>query len=143
MIQICLPYLDPALWQTRTKILQITYGFSCTCPSCRFLSRLEPLPDLPEGTAEVEKLATELRAFVGISPGLESLPQIQWDNIPPSLHCVLREEYMSQVSESFSKASHEGQYVAAIDSGLTLLALYDLAYPQNYPQIGETILSFI
>lgn len=43
---------------------------------------------------------------------------------------------MQNLSERFSKASHEGQYEVALESGLTLLSLYMIVYPENYPQIG-------
>jgi len=43
---------------------------------------------------------------------------------------------MEQLSDRFGKASHEGEYNIAIESGATLLALYLLVYPKNYPQIG-------
>lgn len=44
---------------------------------------------------------------------------------------------MQNLSERFSKASHEGQYEMALESGLTLLSLYMIVYPENYPQIGS------
>jgi hypothetical protein len=50
---------------------------------------------------------------------------------------MLREGYMGGLSETFSKASHEGQYDLALESGETLLSLYLLIYPLNYPQIGK------
>lgn len=50
---------------------------------------------------------------------------------------MLREGYMAGLSETFSKASHEGQCDLALESGLTLLSLYLLIYPPNYPQIGK------
>ena len=45
--------------------------------------------------------------------------------------------FRSTLSETFSKSSHEGDYTQAADSGITLLALYLLIYPRNYPQIGS------
>jgi SET and MYND domain-containing protein len=60
------------------------------------------------------------------------------DLFPIFLHPVLRESYLADLSERFSYASHEGQAEAALESGLTLLALYLLIYPMNYPQIGAS-----
>lgn len=45
---------------------------------------------------------------------------------------------MAGISEIFSQTSHEGQYNIALESGITLLSLYILIYPINYPQIGKT-----
>jgi SET and MYND domain-containing protein len=60
------------------------------------------------------------------------------DLFPQSLHPALRESYLADLSERFGRASHEGQAEAALESGLTLLALYLLIYPLNYPQIGAS-----
>lgn len=80
-----------------------------------------------------------LRNYVGIDSALgPNLPVPSLENLPASLRCVLHESYMEQVSERFSKASHEGDYGVAVTSGLTLLALYLLIYPKNYPQIGRS-----
>jgi hypothetical protein len=78
-----------------------------------------------------------LRNYIGINVvlGLE-LPAPSLD-LPAALQCVLHESYMEQLSEQFSKASHEGDYDISIRSGITLLALYLLIYPRNYPQIGK------
>lgn len=59
------------------------------------------------------------------------------NNCPPELYPVLDEQFLPTLSENFSRASHEGDYELALSSGRTLLALYAVLYPQNYPQIGE------
>jgi SET and MYND domain-containing protein len=66
---------------------------------------------------------------------LPTTPQLE--KLPVGLSCVLREDYISGLSEEFSKASHEGDYAVALNAGLTLLALYVVVYPPNYPQIGK------
>ena len=58
---------------------------------------------------------------------------------PPELYSVLGEQFLPTLSEAFSRASHEGPYDVALSHGRTLLALYLLLYPQNYPQIGECL----
>jgi len=62
--------------------------------------------------------------------------------IPRKLLCVFHESYLANLSETFSKASHGGAHDLALDVGVTLLALYVLIYPPNYPQIGEHFSSF-
>jgi hypothetical protein len=87
---------------------------------------------------EFSTLGRRLRDFVDIDfqhgPGLPFRPI---ESTPPALYPVLREVYLTRLSSTFSKSSHQGQYNLAIDSGMTLLALYVLIYPSNYPQIGE------
>lgn len=138
MHQVCIPYLDPALHESRQRILEISYGFKCHCPSCLFLGAVGPLPGLPIGETAIFPLEKALRDLVGFVPVLAPvLPERSIEDTPPSLYCLLREGYMSGLSEAFSKASHEGQYDLAFESGVTLLSLYLLVYPSNYPQIGE------
>jgi len=137
--EICIPYLDPALSETRSKIFQISYGFKCACRSCTFLNTLIPLSPVPTGGSDRMRLAGELRQFAGIHPGITSLPTTQLEKLPAGLGCVLMEDYISSLSEEFSKASHEGVYTVAFDVGLTLLAIYVVIYPANYPQIGKLI----
>ena len=135
---MCLPYLDPALHESRRQILEISYGFKCQCPSCLFLGAIGPLPELPIDQTEISSLEKSLRALAGFVPDLVyTLPKRSIEDISPSLYCMLREDYMGGLSEMFSKASHEGQYDLALESGVTLLALYLLIYPPNYPQIGK------
>lgn len=136
--QVCLPYLDPALLQSRQQMFDLTYGFRCTCSSCQFMETLGQIPCPPTSADELRSVARMVREFVGVNSlsyaGLPSRPQTP---IPRPLFCVYHEEYLSVVSETFSKASHEGQYDLALDYGLTLLAVYIMIYPANYPQIGE------
>ncbi|KAF8903151.1 hypothetical protein CPB84DRAFT_1814772 [Gymnopilus junonius] len=139
--QICLPYLDPALLQTRQQILEISYGFKCRCPSCSFLNRAEPLPEPPIDPKELSNREIQLRNFVGfvLRTGVE-LPKISIETTLPALRCFLRESYMADLSNQFRDASHESQYDLAFESGITLLSLYLLVYPENYPQIGMHLL---
>jgi len=136
--QVCLPYLDPALLQSRQQMFDLTYGFRCTCSSCQFMETLGQIPSPPSSLGELRAVAVMVREFVGVNSltytGLPSRPQTP---TPQPLFCVFNEAYLSTLSEAFSKASHEGQYDLALDSGLTLLAVYIMIYPANYPQIGE------
>jgi hypothetical protein len=83
-------------------------------------------------------LGDSLREYIGVSDvvGVD-LPTPSLSDLPLELQCVLHESYTEQLSEQFSKASHERDYITASVSGRTLLALYLLIYPTNYPQIGE------
>uniref|UniRef100_A0A8H7XZH3 SET domain-containing protein n=1 Tax=Psilocybe cubensis TaxID=181762 RepID=A0A8H7XZH3_PSICU len=139
--EICLPYLDPALLQTREQILEISYGFKCNCSSCSFLGHIGPLGEIPTDSNELSTLENQLRSFVAFNPMSDtSLPAITMEELPPALHCFLRESYMTSLSEKFSNASHDGQFDVALESGATLLALYIVIYPTNYPQIGMHLL---
>ena len=130
--------MDPALSETRGRVLQLSYGFKCGCPSCKFMDSILPLPGIPTQEKDLADLASQLRDFAGVHTGISSLPTPQIQEIPPILHCVLREDYMTRLSEEFSRASHEGDYAPALSTGLTLLALYLIVYPPNYPQIGKS-----
>jgi hypothetical protein len=136
--QICLPYVDPALLQSRQQIFQLTYGFKCTCRSCVFLQKLGPAPELPTDFSLIGQLlrkhvfrsGVQVDAFTrGNSLTLETLPA----NLSP----IQQETFLASLSEVFSKASHEGPYDIALETGLNLLALYVIIYPRNYPQIGR------
>lgn len=119
-------------------MFDLTYGFRCRCSSCQFVETLGPIPSPPSKPDQFRTTAEMIREFVGVNnlnhSGLPSRPQ---KALPRPLLCIFHEAYLSNLSETFSKASHEGQYDLALDSGLTLLALYIMIYPVNYPQIGE------
>jgi SET and MYND domain-containing protein len=137
---LCITYLDPALLQSKHQILELSYGFTCSCPSCQFIKRIGTLPELPTDSGELSALGRELRDFVGIDfQRGSSLPIRPIESTPPVLYPVLRQEYLTSLSSTFSESSHQGQYTLAIDSGIKLLSLYVLIYPSNYPQIGEYI----
>ena len=96
---------------------------------------------MPTGETDRTGLAGELRQFAGVrDAGIASLPTPRLEHLPVGLRCVLREDYLSSLSEEFSRASHEGDHAVALDTGLTLLALYVVLYPPNYPQIGMHLL---
>lgn len=88
-------------------------------------------------------MAKDLRDFTGIHFDLNSLPTPVIEDMPRAVQYVLREAFITMVSEKFSEASHKGNYGVAIDTGLTLLALYVVIYPPNYPQIGESSLEYL
>lgn len=141
--QICIPYLDPAMTQSRHQIFELTYGFRCDCSSCLYIRSLGTLPELPTEPTELDDLGRQLREFVGIKDALllaPTLPTKSLESTPSSLHAVFHEAYMSSLSETFSRCSHDGEYDIALDTGITLLALYILIYPSNYPQIGMHLL---
>lgn len=123
--------------QTRQQIFDLTYGFQCTCPSCVEIKSFGSIPPPPNDPDELLTVSRCLRAFVGIETSFSNLPRKPRETIPRLLHCVFHETYLSNLSEVFSKASHESQYDLAIDAGVTLLGAYILIYPPNYPQIGK------
>ncbi|KAG2155164.1 uncharacterized protein EDB93DRAFT_1131585 [Suillus bovinus] len=141
--EICIPYVDPALIESRQQIFELTYGFSCTCPSCNFISTLGSIPPLPGSEAALAKLDNALQTFCFPSPDIDDhtlLVGCSLPDLPENLHRVLRESYLSRLTDAFSKSSHEGSYHVALNVGLTVLAVYILIYPENYPQIGMHLL---
>ena len=138
VLQVCIPYIDPALMQTRHKVFQITYGFTCDCPTCTFLRQVGQIPEPLLGQGDLAQLGSKLRELVGVEHYLKTgkLEKKTLEDLPKPLRSVLNESYMAELSEAFSESSHEGNYAKAADSGVTLLALYLLVYPKNYPQIG-------
>lgn len=141
-----MPYLDPALpLDIRQGALQTNYGFTCVCELCTFQQAQVPIPHLPSAPEDVHTLEQKLCEFVashvlqldpcGQSPAGQG--RDVFSTYPSELNALLNDSYLPTLSEQFSKASHEGDYVLALSSGRTLLALYAVVYPPNYPQIGE------
>jgi len=137
--EICLPYLDPALLQSRQQIFQLTYGFECRCPSCLFFEKVGPIPNPPTDAGERDELALELMQFMKATPH-DGLTLTDSVSFPADLRAVFHESFVTYVAETFRTASHDGPYATALKSGKTLLALYRLIYPPNYPQIGMHLL---
>ena len=124
------------------------YGFTCTCPFCTFVQDIGVVPEPPKTSTLRAKMERQLRRYVFPDDPLRDLATIHQFNLkkesfPQALHPVLQEPYLADLSERFSRASHEGQAVVALETGLTLLALYALIYPENYPQIGKGFHSFL
>ncbi|KAF9493182.1 SET domain-containing protein [Pleurotus eryngii] len=136
--EICIPYLDPALLQTRQQIFQLTYGFQCTCISCEGLKSVGPIPEVPQDPARLVALEYRLRTYVGVDDlehyVLRTKPITQ--SLPPEISYFLKEDYIEHLSGVFGQSSHDGPYDRALESGVTLLAIYLLIYSENYPQIG-------
>ncbi|KIK52040.1 hypothetical protein GYMLUDRAFT_50106 [Collybiopsis luxurians FD-317 M1] len=133
--EICIPYLDPALIQTRTSIFELTYGFTCSCPSCQVVRDVGTVPEPPEDSEEFRNICTRLREFAK-GTGQSPLFTGNSSKFPINLACVLHESFITSLSDKFSQASHDGPYDIAMEASDTLLALYWLIYPPNYPQIG-------
>lgn len=141
--EICIPYVDPALMEFRQQIFEFTYGFSCTCSSCNFISTLGSIPSLPDSEAALAELDSNLQSFCfpsGDADDRTLLLGLTLPDLPENLHPVLRESYLLRLTDAFSRSSHEGSYHIALDVGLTVLAVYLLIYPENYPQIGMHLL---
>lgn len=148
--QITIPYLDPALpLDTRTDALRMNYGFTCGCEFCSFQRQLGSIKPLPADASLVHALEDKLRAHVAArSPNTDShgpsspSNATPWVDLPADLYPLFNEGYLPQLSETFSRTSHEGEYEAALSSGRTLSAYYAVVYPPNYPQIGAFIPDF-
>jgi SET and MYND domain-containing protein len=141
--EICIPYVDPALIESRQQIFKFTYGFSCTCPSCNFISTLDSIPSLPVSEAALAELDNTLQTFCFPSGDIDDptlLVGLSLPDLPENLHPVFRESYLLRLTDAFSISSHEGSYHIALDVGLTVLAVYLLIYPENYPQTGMHLL---
>ncbi|KZP33583.1 hypothetical protein FIBSPDRAFT_720739 [Athelia psychrophila] len=138
--EICMPYLDPALYQTRQQIFNLTYGFTCTCRSCAFALNVGSIPEPPKDGTTRRKLEESLRDFVfptlQAQPFSLKLPAARFETVPDALLPVLHESFLGSLTEIFSAASHDGPYSQALDVGATILAVYSVLYPPNYPQIG-------
>ncbi|KAH9891581.1 SET domain-containing protein [Cubamyces lactineus] len=139
--EITIPYLDPALpYQTRREALRVNYDFECRCRLCTFQGGIEPVerPHEP-GTDGSRRMEAALRTFALGSDGetvqVPTVPGL-FEETPTQLRPVFHESYLPALAELFSKTSHEGPFSDAIEAGLTLLALYVLVYPPNYPQTG-------
>lgn len=146
MTQICISYIDPALpYETRREVLNQSYGFTCECDRCRTEAELLPLPAAPSQLAPAELL---LRDFVFpdlsksgriLMPFSSSLPlrQDNVDQFPRNILSLLDQKYLPALSEAFSSASHGGRHNEGVTKGATLLALYFVLYPGNYPLVGK------
>ncbi|KAJ6477438.1 hypothetical protein C8R47DRAFT_1020498 [Mycena vitilis] len=138
--EICLPYLDPALLQSRQQIFQLSYGFDCRCSSCIFFEKVGPIPSPPMDQSERDRLGLKLLEFVKTAPQDGMKLATSSSPFPSDLLPVFHESFITHTAETFRNASHDGQYEIALPAGQILLALYRLIYPPNYPQIGMHLL---
>ncbi|KAF8557564.1 hypothetical protein OG21DRAFT_1406979 [Imleria badia] len=141
--EICIPYVDPALVETRQHMFRFTYGFMCTCPSCTAFKLLDISQPVPEKSA-LESLSSRLCEFVfpDSHPDAIRLPssQVHLETVPAEILRIFRESCLTSLCESFSAFSHDGPFESALKIGLTILAFYVVIYPPNYPQIGMHLL---
>jgi len=114
------------LLQSRRKIFEITYGFTCTCSSCLSLNAVGTIPE-PSSDA-LPGLSEQLSDFAQHNSEIRALPS--------ELRPVLHESFLARLSDQFSATSHDGPYEEALQTGKFILALYTLIYPPNYPQTG-------
>ncbi|KAJ8590047.1 SET domain-containing protein [Rhizopogon salebrosus TDB-379] len=141
--EICIPYVDPALIDSRQQITKFTYGFSCICPSCISINAIGTIPPLPVSEATLADLDNALQRFCIPSGDIDEktlLAGSALQELPENLYCVLHEGYLSRLTDIFSRSSHEGSYRVALHVGLSVFAVYLLIYPANYPQIGIHLL---
>ncbi|KAK7048370.1 hypothetical protein R3P38DRAFT_2868936 [Favolaschia claudopus] len=138
--EICLPYLDPALLQTRQQIFRLTYGFECHCLSCLFVERVGRIPEPPPDERDRKDLARRLKQFMEATPHDGLTLSNDPASFPSDLLAIFHESFITYAAETFRNASHDGPYSTAFDWGESLGHLYRLIYPPNYPQIGMHLL---
>lgn len=124
------------MMQSRQQIFEFSYGFRCTCRSCQFLAGLDHAPMAPRDEPHRSAIARALREYTGITPVNIRLRNEVPASVPAILSDAFHEDFLTHLSNAFGEASHAGRYHDALDSGLSVLALYSLIYPANYPQIG-------
>ncbi|KAI0050375.1 hypothetical protein FA95DRAFT_620593 [Auriscalpium vulgare] len=135
--EVCIPYLDPALpLEDRTRALDVSYGFLCACSLCFFQRQLEISPTTEHEFADFVPLLHKFTGCVLSQPPPRHDSQRDFAVMPKYLHTFFARDVLPGLSESFSEASHQGSVAVALSKGHTLLALYLLVYPPNYPQIG-------
>jgi len=144
-LQILIPYVDPALLETRQKMFKFTYGFTCTCASCRALDSIMPPPiDFEDISAHCTALRRHVFPAVTPDNPIIGLPDTPPDpsTFPRELQNILQEPLLAKLCELFRNASHDGPLEVAQEAGLAVLAFYVLIYPPNYPQIGTLSFPF-
>ncbi|KAA1469842.1 SET domain-containing protein [Dentipellis sp. KUC8613] len=137
--EVSIPYLDPALpLADRQRDLQMSYGFSCRCALCAFQKQIS-IPDGSVNSESLIKATRHLHEYTGCD--LAHMPAMleklrDYNDIPEDLWPFFDRSVIPALSEPFSQASHDGSYDVALRTGQTLLAVYLLVYPPNFPQTG-------
>jgi hypothetical protein len=142
-LQITIPYLDPATpYRDRASLLQSNYGFVCRCDLCETSRARWPdeahIPPPPSSATGLRSFGQTLRSFVFDSSDRARDVSL-FKELPEALNPAMHPLYLPALSEAFSKSSHEGPLVDALNVGRTLLALYRIIYPANFPMIGQCI----
>ncbi|KAI0304357.1 hypothetical protein B0F90DRAFT_1704858 [Multifurca ochricompacta] len=112
----------------RQRALAAIYGFSCSCSFCAFQKIIVPSPSDGAISPRTKQCLLEFTRCFTSAPKLLHDSLQDFSRIPETLYTLL--------AESFSSKSHGTEVESALPDGLTLLALYCLIYPPNYPQIG-------
>ncbi|VDC04463.1 unnamed protein product [Peniophora sp. CBMAI 1063] len=136
--EVCIPYTDPALdIESRTRGLEGQGGFTCACKLCTWQRRVMPSVARPDQ----ETLAAHRSALLEFAHcRFEDPPLVQdlerdYDQIPTELYPFLHESVLPSYTEAFGEAAGDTEQAdKALDVGLTVLAMYTLIYPPNYPQ---------
>ena len=134
--------MDPALpLGDRERALDVIYGFSCSCPLCDFQRTITPL-------LSDDGISPQTRQhLLEFTQCLTNVAHTHWDTlqdflrVPALLHSLFHSSILPSLAESFSSKSHGPEPESALYDGLTLLGLYRLIYPPNYPQIGRLVTS--
>ena len=132
--------MDPALpFGDRERALDIIYGFSCSCTLCDFQRTITPLlSDSDISLQSRQRLLEFTECLTNVThTHRDTLPD--FSKIPASLHYLFHPSILPRLAESFSSKSHGPAPESALHDSLTLLGLYHLIYPPNYPQIGWPI----
>ncbi|KAI0315809.1 SET domain-containing protein [Amylostereum chailletii] len=136
--EITIPYIDPALpSQDRDRALKINYDFTCDCPLCVFQRKVDV--SRPIEGSDLQRARALLISFTGCNiaqPPPNPVHLQDFSKVPDALLPFLHPSVLPDLSEVFSRTSHDGSLDIALDVGQTLLAIYFLIYPPNYPQTG-------
>ena len=132
--------MDPALpFGDRERALDVIYGFSCSCPLCDFQRTITPLlSDSDISPQSRHHLLEFTECLTDVAHTHRDTLQ-DFSKIPASLHSLFHPSILPRLAESFSSKSHGPAPESALHDGLTLLGLYHLIYPPNYPQIGRLL----
>jgi hypothetical protein len=89
---------------------------------------------LPSDLADFEARLREGVLPSLIHDGVRVESMVLLEEFLPAFH----PSYLPSLAEAFSLTSHDGPYDVAVQKGATLLALYCLIYPTNYPMVGQS-----
>jgi SET and MYND domain-containing protein len=129
--QITISYLDPATpFFERQQNLQAVYGFRCICELCTFQSRVAPKLSTVRDASASYAVEQEL-----VKMGDET---ISFETFPSALLSSFESSFLPSLTEDFSRSSHNGEFLKAVEKGEALRGVYHILYPSMHPVIGES-----
>jgi hypothetical protein len=121
--------------------LEKNYGFTCRCELCH-ISHVRwrdeaSIPAPPSTPPSLRSFGRAVQLFAFGPPSRLRDDSMLFKELPDALNAVMHPLYLSALAEAFSTSSHDGPLEDALDVGRTLLALYRIIYPANFPMIGQ------